>query len=295
MGEIGDYGGFCPYVELIEPNGVRTTSGWRSGSYATINAKTINQSGIHMIIAREYYGIYAGTYGLSLIKNPGTDVNDPEDDPVPILPGEYKSGYIAKGDMDGYSFYADAGNVVSVLMGEVIDYGDFDPQVEIIEPNGVRTMAWGSTSAKINAKIINQSGIHMIIARENYGNSDGTYGLSLIKNPGTDVNDPEDDSVPIQPGGSKVGYIAEGDLDGYSFYANAGDVVAILVIEVGDFGGFDPQVELIEPDGTITSAWDNSTAVINFKTINQSGIHMIIVREYDGNSAGTYLMSLQRF
>ena len=120
-----------------------------------------------------------------------------------IKPGEYISGVITGGKGDALTFNANAGDVVSVLMGDINDdysgsniFG-FYPQVELIEPNGVRTWEWGYNSAAINAKKISQSGPHMIIAREYHGNRSGAYGLSMIKNPGTDVNDPEDDPVPI--------------------------------------------------------------------------------------------------
>jgi len=189
--------GFWPQVELIEPNVTRTLDwGW---DFAEINAKIISESGTHMIIARERKGTVAGSYGLSMVKNPGTDVNDPEDEPVSILPGEYKCGYIAEGDLDGYSFYADAGDVVTILMGDINESfpgssgSGFWPQIELIEPNGTRTRHWGWDSAEINAKIISESGIQLIIAREQKGNMPGLYGLSMVKNPGTEVNDPEDE------------------------------------------------------------------------------------------------------
>jgi trimeric autotransporter adhesin len=295
MGETVDYGGFDPQVELIEPDGTRTSvSGTTSTTFVAINAKKINTSGNCLIIAREKDGYQTGLYGLSMVKKPGTGEAIPDNNAITILPGEYKTGCIDKGSLDGYTFDANAGDVVTVLMGKVADYGGFAPQVEIIEPNGVRTYVTGTDSAAINAKKITQSGKYMIIARSNNGSYAGTYGLSMVKNPGTFVNDIEDSTVAILPGENKTGYINYGDLDGYSFHADAGDVVSIIMQKVIDFGGFDPQVELIEPDGTRTSASGTSSATISNKTISLSGNCLIIAREKEGNQTGSYNLSMQK-
>jgi hypothetical protein len=110
-------------------------------------------------------------------------VNDPEDDPVPIRPGEYKTGYIAEGDLDGYTFYANAGDFVTILMGEVNDpTGNFRPQVELIEPDGSRTWrASGVFSATIDVQKIEQSGMCTIIARELLGVGTAMYALNMIR------------------------------------------------------------------------------------------------------------------
>ena len=292
MSEIGDKGGFEPQVELIEPNGTRTST-YGTNSTTIINKK-INQFGTYTIIAREKDGYQRGFYGLSMLKNPSTDVNDPGDDIASILPGEYKTGLIDKGDLDGYTFDANAEDIVSILMGTVTDYsnGSFSPQVESIEPDGIRTYASGS----INAKKLRLSGRYLIITRASNGYSTAEYSLSLIKNPGLVINDPEDDSVPITPLGYKSGYIAKGDLDGYIFNANAGDIVTIVMSEDGDNGDFEPKVELIGPDGTRTvgsGGYSYSTSSsINAKTINISGSYLIITREYNDTDEGTYILTL---
>jgi len=103
-----------------------------------------------------------------------------------ILPGKYKTSYINPGESHSYVFYADKGDVVTILMGDVNDPfpgnsgSGFWPQVELIEPNGTRTCNWSWDSAEINAKIISESGIQLVIAREQKGNVAGLYGLSIL-------------------------------------------------------------------------------------------------------------------
>jgi hypothetical protein len=69
-------------------------------------------------------------------------------------------------------------------MGEVNDVNpnsSFWPQVELIEPNGVRTPDSGEVSARINAKRIGQSGTHMIIASDRWGHRVCRYRLSMAR------------------------------------------------------------------------------------------------------------------
>ena len=224
-----------------------------------------------------------------------------------IKPGQYIREYIAgPGDSKYYMIVVDKGDVISILMADVNDpspmssASGFYPQVELIEPDGTRTLHWGWDSAEINAKIINTSGTCLIIARESKGTVAGWFGLSVVKNPGTYVNDPEDDPVPILPGEYKKGYADVADLDGYKFYVNAGDIVSVFLGDVNDpfpmsaGSGFWPQVELIEPDGTRTLHWGWDSAEINAKIINSSGTCLIIARESKGTVACNYGLTMQK-
>jgi trimeric autotransporter adhesin len=304
IGELADEGGFDPQVELIEPNGTRTSA--YGTSSAAISNRKINQSGTYTIIAREKDGYQTGFYGLSMLNNRGLDVNDQGDAPTTILPGEYKTGLIDKGDLDGYTFDANAGDIVSILMGTVTDYSGgsssssiFTPQVELIEPDGIRTSVYNSysTTASINAKKLRLSGRYLIITRAGSGNYAAEYSLCLMKNPGTVVNEPGDDTVQILPGQYKTGLIDKGDLDGYTFNANAGDVVNISMYLSSNNSDFVPKVEMIAPDGTRTvspSGSSSTTSSITNKNITISGTYLIIARDYNDTSDGTYTLTMQK-
>ena len=186
MAEVGQTN-FYPQLELYDPNWNRTV---QCGEYSVTIRKEISQCGKYWIIPGDCGGSGTGEYGLTMIKIPGTNVNERQDGPVPTLPGEYKSGYIAEGDLDVYTFYADAGDSVTVLMGEVVANSPLWPQVELYEPNWSPTVESGESSATIR-KEITESGICTIIARDRYGHLTGKYDLSLqrLKVAGT----PEDD------------------------------------------------------------------------------------------------------
>lgn len=216
-----------------------------------------------------------------------------------IEPGEYRRGELRPGQIRAYFCDFHRNDVVSILVGDVNDtspWGDGSiPQVQLVEPNGVATSDHGNDSAVINAKIVSESGTHMIVVSEWHGNRALRYGLSMIKNPGTHVNDPEDSPVPILNNDYKEGYIAEGDMDGNTFIPNKGDVVRISMGDVNDTSpwgdAFIPQVELIGPNGDRTFHYGNHSARID-KVISESGPHMIIAREYRGNRTGRYGLSM---
>ncbi|MBC8469258.1 MAG: hypothetical protein H8D56_07280 [Planctomycetes bacterium] len=215
-----------------------------------------------------------------------------------IKPGEYKTFELGPGENRTLFFQALKNDVVSILMGDINDtsyWGDFlIPEVQLVEPNGTFDPNHGNHSAAIE-KIISESGTYMIIASEWHGNRTGRYGLSMIKNPGTDVNDPEDSPVPILNNDYKEGYIAEGDMDGYRGYFNKGDVVFVRMGDVNDTSywgdAFIPEIQLVEPNGVFHANHGNHSAAIE-KIISESGPHMIIAREYRGNRACRYGLSM---
>lgn len=292
MSETGDCGGFDPRVELIEPDGTRTYYSTSSRSSADfIDAKKINQAGTCMIIAREYNGYQTGYYNLSIVKSPGTDANGSDNKIISLTAGQLQTGSIAKGQLNGYTFNASAGDVITVLMGKMIDYYGFSPQLDLIEPNGTRTYYTGAEAALINAKKLTETGKYMLIARSSTGCAEGMYGLTMLNKSSTLENDSQDSAVAIISGDVKTGGISKGDLDAYIFQADAGDVVNIVMSEVSDNGDFDPQVELVEPDGTLTSVWNAGSAELN-KTLSKTGTYMIIARERQGNQEGTYTLKL---
>ena len=212
-----------------------------------------------------------------------------------ILPGETKTGSLAEGEIDIYTFQANADDFATILMGEISGETWFEPQVELHAPDGtVVDVNSGGASATIESVKLPQDGTYFIIARDKEGWHIGEYGLSLVKNPGTImVADPN--GGPIAPGEYKTGSLTEGDLDPYTFWANAGDSVTILIGEVSGETWFEPQVELHAPDGTVVeTASGGASATIESAKLSQDGTYFIIARDKQGYNTGEYGLSLSR-
>jgi uncharacterized repeat protein (TIGR01451 family) len=285
-------GALWPQVELHSPSGRQLAIATDFDS-ATINAQALPQTGTYLVIVRDYLGRQEGQYGLTIIKNPGPNMTDP--DGGDVAPGEYKTGTIKAGDLDAFSFQANVGESVTILLGK-IDDSFFWPQVELHGPDG-RQLAIASDfhSATINAQALPQTGTYLIIVSHYYGNQEGRYGLTVIKNPGPNITDP--DGGDMAPGEYKTGTIKAGDLDAFSFWANAGDSATILAENITKQGLYQATVELHGPDGAVVATasinWMGRLAQITAQLLTQTGTYLIIVRDEGGYNEGQYGLTLR--
>jgi hypothetical protein len=282
-------GALYPKVELHAQDGTVVAQQW--GYYsATIEAQSLEQNGTYFIICRDYSGTQTGTYGVSLIKNPGTSNSKQDPDLGTIRSGETKYGTIGVGDLDAAKFAGQAGDTVTVLMGK--GSGALYPLVELHGPNGaVIAQEWGYYSASIEAQTLAWDGMYYIVCRDYSGTQTGTYGVSLIKNPGGAISVQDRDLGAIRSGQTKSGTIGVGDLDAAKFTAHVGQTATILMGKVS--GAIYPLVELHAPDGTvIAQEWGYYSATIEAQPLEQNGTYYIICRDYNGTQTGNYAVSL---
>ncbi len=292
--------GFDPHVELRAPDGSKVKYDW-DGTSVTIR-QHLTQCGTWHIIVRDHDGTHTGEYCLSLIMNPGPTTHESDPNGGPIAPAQTKTGSIDVGDLDAFTFSANAGDTVTIVMSEIPGTGEagFDPQVELHAPDGnvVTTPGWGISSETIQAQHLTQTGTYFIITRDHDGYHTGQYGLSLIKNPGPTTHESDPNGGPIRTWDPdpKTGTIDVGDLDAFTFWGNPNDIVMIVMSEIPGTGevGFDPQVELHAPDGNwVTTGWGVSSVTIE-ATLTQFGTYFIITRDHDGYHWGEYYLNLTR-
>ena len=281
-------GSLYPAIELHAPDGtvVKTASGYPS---AAIQAQKVSQMGTYYIICRDLDGNDTGQYGVSLIKNPGSPNSAQDPDGGVIESGETKTGTIGVGDLDAFTFSANSGDAVTILMGR--SSGSLYPAIELHAPDGtVVKTASGYPSAAIQAQKVSQMGTYYIICRDLDGNDTGQYGVSLIKNPGSPNSAQDPDGGVIESGETKTGTIGVGDLDAFTFSANSGDAVTILMGRSS--GSLYPAIELHAPDGTVVkTASGYPSAAIQAQKVSQTGTYYIICRDLDGNDTGQYGVS----
>jgi len=277
-------------LELQAPDGsvVKSVHG---GSYCSvmIDAQKLTQAGTYLIVCRDYYGTHTGTYGLSLIKNPGSPTSAQDPDGGPIQSGETKTGTIGVGDLDACTFVANAGDSVTILMAG----SNIGPCLELQAPDGSVVATAGTTSspAIIDAQKVPQSGTYYIICRDYYGNGVGAYGVSLIKNPGSPTSTQDADGGPIQSGETRTGTLGVGDLDACTFVASAGDSATILMATTNYLY---PCLELEAPDGSVVTTVHGgsySSVTIDAQNLTQDGTYYVICRDYYGRYAGTYTIT----
>jgi len=287
---------FRPAMELHGPGGtvVATAEGERS---ATVGAEPLTQTGTYLVIVHDHAGTSEGQYALTVIKNPGPNAGDP--DGGDVAPGEYKTGSIRIGDLDAFAFSARAGDRATVLVtkteGDVLFY----PSAELHAPDGsiVKTSS-GERSAVIAGAPLAQTGTYLVVVRDRSGYHQGQYALNVFKNPGPNAGDP--DGGDMAPGERKTGTIETGgDVDAYTFWANAGDTAKITVGNItGGLTGslfFQPDVQLQGPDGTVIAiAWGEGSATVVAEPVTQTGTYLVIVRNGFGLYEGRYEIALRR-
>src|SRR5262249_28027951 len=154
-------------------------------------------------------------------------------------------GTIHVGDLDLWSFTAAAGDGIIVRAGEVTDDGNFEPNVRLYGPTGALL---GSNSGDLAAEVsvtAAASGTFTIVVSDairahsgdSLGNT-GTYRLHLARSPGSFTVPAGDEGGELVNGATQPGTIHVGDLDLWSFSANAGDGIVVRVGEVADDGNF---------------------------------------------------------
>lgn len=180
-----------------------------------------------------------------------------------VIPnGGSKNGALTLGDIDTYSFQGDAGDRVSIQVGDTGD-GDtanISPYLHLYNPDGSLR---GSDSSGSVAGLINydmrQTGTYtvQISHRSVHGGSGaGPYAVHLAKSPGADEGG-------LLPNGGVVnGALTLGDIDTYTFVANAGDTVSVQVSDTGDGqnANISPYLFIYNPDGSFRAS-DSGGAV----------------------------------
>ncbi len=235
----------------------------------------------------------AGDYAFSMVRAPGTQLVD--SDSHPISTGQGLIGTIDLGDLDVYTFHANASDQVTLLVGDTAGGTFFGPRLTLYAPDGsIVADATGSTSVSINAPTLTQSGTYTVVIRDSGYDSNGLYRLSMVRVPDTQPIDA--DSGPIAPGGREYGTIDLGDLDVYTFTASADGSFVLNVVDLDGSSFFGPDVRVYAPSGQlITSSNGGTTASLNAASLVQSGTYTVVVRDGADDVSGHYAITLAQW
>jgi hypothetical protein len=91
----------------------------------------------------------------------------PTDDGGELTNGWMHTGTIDIGDMDVWTFYADAGQNIVVRMGELVAASPLTPYLRLFGPNGALLASYGTggVASEVSARATN-SGIFTVIAAD---------------------------------------------------------------------------------------------------------------------------------
>src|SRR5262249_54844717 len=155
------------------------------------------------------------------------------DEGGPLTNGAMHTGTIDKGDLDVWTFDANAGDRIAVNIGEITDTsGYFAPWIRVWAPNGVSIgSSSGASATQLNDMVAPVAGTYLVLVAsfdDWYGGS-GTYGLTMTHTPGPITVSSGDQGGPLDNGGMQTGEIIKGDLDVWTFTANQGDRIGVQI------------------------------------------------------------------
>ena len=287
--------GYRPYFQIFGPRGALLGTAGGSGSSdmdAYISIRATN-SGTFTVVAQSYYPNNNGPYTMHLVKAPGTIITPPNDEGGPMTNGATHPGELTLGDMDAWTFSANAGENLWLRMGAPT----LRPWLHLYGPGGVLiSSSAGSTSADNDASIsvlTTNSGTFTIVALSYYPNLAGPYTVTLAKTMGDFVVSPTDEGGSLQNGVATLATNALGDIDVWTFTANAGDSIALRA-GAPDFRPllqlFGPNGRLVSEAGGVSASRDANIVV----TATNSGTFTVLVQSFYFDGAGNYTLHLAK-
>ena len=287
IGEISQTNNFTPRIRLMTPTGGEQAIS--QGASATELSAIATNSGTFTVMVDGVAANATGEYRLTLVKLPGTFSVAPGDQGGPLTNGVIHTGVIDVGDVDVWTFTANAGDSIAVRMAEATPGSTLTPALTLYGPNGALLDFFGSsTVASQVAFRATNSGTFTVVAGDQsagYAGS-GAYRLNLAKTGDPIVISPGDEGGPMTNGWTHSGTIETGDMDLWSFTANAGDSIQV---RVGETGGttFTPALYLYGPTGALLDSLSGSAATeVSFRATN-NGTFLVLVTDLTGGYAGS--------
>ena len=227
-----------------------------------------------------------GDYQISFAQ-PGSPISvNAGDEGGPLVNGGSYPGSMPVGDVDVWSFHARTGDFVVIRLGTT----NFDGRLSLYGPDGAAAVPTPTLGRDVEIiYTATADGDYTVIATAGYPNQTGTYQLSFAKPAEAAVFHPADDGGPMTSGERYTGTIDLGDLDQWTFTANAGDKVMI------QFGAtnFSGRLHLVAPDGTLAApvtSIDHDLRITHQAT--QSGTYTVLVAAGYPGGIGEYRINI---
>jgi hypothetical protein len=285
---------FNPQVKLYAPDGSLVSS--NSGSLGTSVIKTgLPQTGSYRVEVTSARAGWGGAFKMTIVHAPSR--SDFGDDGGDIASGQTRSGTIGVGDLDTFYFHAGVGESFTVAMARTGGTDNFHPEVSVFAPDGSRagTVEWDYVGTATGVTGTTQAGVYTIVANRTYEDATGTYNLTLAKLPGPQQPGTGGDGGPIVSDQTRTGTLDAGDLDVYTFEAEAGERIVARLGETGANTDFSPWLLLYGPDGSlISSESDYVGTAAGVAAAPFDGTYYLVVRAVNDNDTGNYEITLAK-
>lgn len=299
MGEIVDGSSLYPYLQIYGPNGALLDS--TVGSAASEVFTRATNSGTFTVVVDNYEAASFGgngAYRLTLAKTSGAIVVAPGDEGGTIPNGAMNIGTNDIGDLDVWSFTASAGDKIAVGFGEAVANSTLYPHLRLYGQNGVLlASSIDSVEARISTQATNSGTFTVVMANyeaASFGGN-GAYRLTLAQVPRAFVVSPGDEGGALTNGLARDAFIQVGDSDMWSFTANGGDSVQLVVTNTsGDFN-FRPAISVYTPNGTLLNSAFSGTQSTVSNLAPVLGTYTVVMQSQFLGGAGSYRIRLDKF
>ena len=283
--------GYRPLIRLFAPGGVEVASdnGAGGGRDAYI-AYTATNSGTFTVTVQANTSGQSGPYTLRYAKVPGAFIVPAGDEGGPLTNGGNHAGTNELGDLDLWTFAANAGETIFLRLGSV----NYRPNIRLFEPGGQQVASDNSVSGAEDAYIAyaaTNNGTFTVLAEAHAYGASGTYTLRYAKVPGAFIVPADDEGGPLTNAFQHTGSIELGDLDMWSFQVCRASVLSLTCEELSTTGIFNPRMHLFGQGGALLAvAEDAALAVIVYQPTN-SGLFTLIVDGGNSGNTGTYRLT----
>ena len=244
-------------------------------------------SGTFTVLVSSYFAGGTGTYVLHLAQIPEAFVVPAGDEGGRMTNGGNYAGTITLGDLDMWTFTANSGDSINLRLGTT----SFNGKLELYGPNGALLNTAENSTDDLISYTATSSGTFTVLVSSYPIAGTGSYVLHLAQVPEAFIVPSGDEGGPMVNGGNFAGTITLGDLDLWTFTANAGDSIN-LRLGTTSFNG---KLELYGPNGALLSTAENSTDDLISYTATSSGTFTVLVSSYPIAGTGTYVLHLAQF
>jgi hypothetical protein len=269
-----------PQVFLYAPGGAQIASNY-GATVAPITFR-LTQSGTYTVAVRDTLGggigsgNNVGPYNIYFARAPGGN----EGGSLPN--GGSVSGTIDLGDLDSYSFAANAGDRVLLRVADA-GTSELRPFVALYSPSGEAVIRTYGSAVAVISETIAASGTYTVVVEDTYGGGigsgdlTGNYNLHFVRVPGANEHGR------LSGSGLASGQIDLGDLDSYTFSGNAGDSISISVAPTGELR---PSVQLFGPSGNLLNSTYGTGVVTLTANLLQTGTYTVVIADIYGGGIG---------
>jgi hypothetical protein len=238
----------------------------------------------------------------TLVIEPPSEIVNPDPDPEPqaddhgndpahatlLLPILPRSGYVGKGDVDVFQFIAFGTGVYTFTT-----IGFIDTHCSLLENNGDVIVQDDNSGILLNCMIqrrLNSGDVVFIAVRHGHPNGEGEYTLIGTPPEEDDHGDTIDTASPVIEGAHEAQMSAGGDLDVFSFVAEADATYTFATT-----GNLDLVCRLLDENGDLLAETDDEGNALNCLTAHEMALGDTVhfeVRGYNENIEGAYNVTI---